>query len=331
MRILIATGLSPLDVGGPAQYASNMARELELMEHKVRVVSYGRMEKNLPIGFRHLYFLLKTIPKTFYSDRIIALDTFSVGMPALWASWILRKKIIVRVGGDFLWESYVNRTGEMITLPEFYKKAQSLNRKEKIILYFTKILLKNAYKLAFNTEWQRKIWVGAYQISEGKTAVIRNYIPPKAEATALSNKVFLWAGRESKVKNTDRLREVADKVKIHHPEFSLDFATNIPHKDLMEKIRNSYAVILPSLSDVCPNFILEAASFARPFIMTKETGLGEIYPKGGLFVEPGSSAELEAGIKTLLQPQEYAKLAAELKSLNPEHSWKEMTQEFITL
>src|SRR3989338_11632435 len=159
MRILIATGLSPLDVGGLAQYASNMARELELMEHKVRVVSYGRMEKNLPIGFRHLYFLLKTIPKAFYSDRSIALDTFSVGIPALWASWILRKKIIVRVGGDFLWESYVNRTGEMITLPEFYKKAQSLNRKEKIIFYFTKILLKNAYKLAFNPEFSLPLFI----------------------------------------------------------------------------------------------------------------------------------------------------------------------------
>ena len=331
MRILIATGLSPLDVGGTAQYASNMARELNLMGHNAWIVGYGRVEKNLPIGFRHLYFLLKTIPRAFYSDRIIALDTFSVGIPALWASWILRKKIIVRVGGDFLWESYVNRTGEMITLPEFYKKAQSLNRKERIILYFTKILLKNAYKLAFNTEWQRKIWVAAYHIQEGKTAVTRNYIPPKAEATALGNKVFLWAGRESKVKNTDRLHEVARKVKLHHPEFSLDFATNIPYKDLMEKMNNSYAVVLPSLSDVCPNFILEAASFNKPFIMTKETGLREIYPKGGLFVDSRSSAELEVAIESLLQPQEYARFVAELKSLNPEHSWKEIAQELITL
>ena len=175
MRILIATGLSPLDVGGTAQYASNMARELNLMGHNAWIVGYGRVEKNLPIGFRHLYFLLKTIPKAFYSDRIIALDTFSVGIPALWASWILRKKIIVRVGGDFLWESYVNRTGEMITLPEFYKKAQKvrelikndlLRALKEVDIILTPTMPVLPFKFGENDDDPLKMWLAdAYTVT----------------------------------------------------------------------------------------------------------------------------------------------------------------------
>ena len=331
MRILIATGLSSTDVGGPAQYASNMGEELILMGHKVRYVRYGRTEKGLPIGIRHFYFFIKTLPKAFCSDMIIALDTFSVGVPTLWAGRALRKKTVVRIGGDFLWESYVNRTSKTVSLPEFYEKGSSLNRKEKIILYFTNLLVRKAHKLAFNTEWQRKIWTAAYGIPQEKTAIIQNYIPPKMEAPEPTKHVFLWAGRESKVKNLDMLREVGNKIKNTYPKFSIEFITNASHEDLIEKIKDSYAVILPSFSDVCPNFILEAASFNRPFIMTKETGLNEIYPQGGLFIDSRSSAELASAIESMLQPNEYARLAAQLRSIRPEHSWQEVAREFINI
>src|SRR3990167_3945938 len=101
MRILITAPLSGVDIGGPTQYAPNLAKEFEELGYKVKIISYDRVEKILPIGLRHIYFFLKIIPSVIWADRIITLDTFSVGVPSVWATILLDKKIVVRIGGDF--------------------------------------------------------------------------------------------------------------------------------------------------------------------------------------------------------------------------------------
>ena len=40
-KILLATGIFPPDIGGPATYVENLAIELEKLGHKVRVVTYS--------------------------------------------------------------------------------------------------------------------------------------------------------------------------------------------------------------------------------------------------------------------------------------------------
>jgi hypothetical protein len=60
MKILIATGIYPPKIGGPAQYALNLKNEFEKMGHGVRVKTYG-IEGKLPTGFRHLFFFFKII------------------------------------------------------------------------------------------------------------------------------------------------------------------------------------------------------------------------------------------------------------------------------
>lgn len=327
-RILITTGIYPPKIGGPAQYAKNLKKTFGENGYSVKVKTF-HFENYLPTGIRHIFFFLKIIPSVIASDLILALDTFSVGWPTVLAAKIFRKKTTVRIGGDFLWEAYVNRTGQMITLTEFYKSIPELNFKEGIILYFTKILIKNADNLVFNTFWQQNIWQRAYDIPREKMRVIRNYIPPKNQSKESAHRTFLWAGRDTKTKNLVMLEQIANEIRSVYHEFVLEKVNNIPHADLLKRIQNCYAVILPSLSDVCPNFILEAASFNKPFIMTRETGLNEIYPKGGLFVNPLSKEETVRAIKEMLEPKKYAKFVDDLKSMNPQHSWQEFAMEII--
>ncbi len=40
---------------------------------------------------------------------VVALDTYSVAFPAVLAAMLFRKKLVLRVGGDFLWEQYLER------------------------------------------------------------------------------------------------------------------------------------------------------------------------------------------------------------------------------
>src|SRR3989338_4323206 len=158
MRLFITTGHVLSNVGGPAQYGPKLKEEFENAGHKVRLISYDAVERILPIGLRHIYFFLKILPSIVWADKVITLDTFSVGVPSVFAAKLSGREIAVRIGGDFLWESYVERTGNKITLKQFNEHIPQLNIKERLIFYFTKILINLADRLAFNTEWQKEIW-----------------------------------------------------------------------------------------------------------------------------------------------------------------------------
>jgi glycosyltransferase involved in cell wall biosynthesis len=332
MKILITSGLRSKDVGGPAQYGPNLKQGFEKLGHRTNLISYSSVEKALPIGLRHLYFFFRIFPSCIWADRVISLDTFSSGVPTVLATKICRTKSIVRVGGDFLWESFVNRTGEKIILPEFYEAQRNFNLKEKIIFSLTDFLIKNSTILAFNTEWQKDIWLKTYKISENKVRIIRNFMPNKEEGANPLSKNFVWAGRDSRVKNLDVLKKVSVEIKSKNPEFSLDILTNFPHEKLVEKIKSCYAVILPSLSDVSPNFILEGISFGKPFIVTKYSGIGEICPKGGMFVDPLDEEDIKKAIETVLDSEGYNRLVNEISQQGLEaRPWSVVATDFLNI
>lgn len=178
MKIVIATGIYPPQIGGPAQYAKNLATEFIRKGHKVKIVTY-RLENFLPSGIRHFYFFFKLASTLSGVDFVLALDTFSVGLPSVLAAKLFGKKIIIRTGGDFLWEGYVERTGNLILLREFYEKIDggvvNLNFKERIVFDLTKWIIHKTNLMVFSTEWQRDIWSRPYQLNLQKTRIIENY------------------------------------------------------------------------------------------------------------------------------------------------------------
>lgn len=300
MKILITTGLSKSDIGGPFQYAHNLEREFKGLGHEVRIGQYYSVER----AFFGIW------PQAIWADKILALDTFSVGLPSILASRILRKKAIIRVGGDFLWSAYVNRTGEPIPLPDFYKKMPSLNFKEKIIFVLTKWLLRNAGALAFNTEWQRNIWREFYRSEEGGSVVVRNFIPEKNISPHLDDGKFLWAGRLIPEKNPRMLEKLG-----------VEIATGEPHERILQRLAACRAAVSLAFTDICPNFIIEAVSLGKPFIMTKHTGLGEIFSGGGAFVDP---LDEEAIRQAMDNPPPAATQYAP-------HSWRQMAESYINI
>lgn len=317
------------DVGGPFQYGPRLKDEFQSLGHEVTLVSYGKIEKFLPIGLRHLYFLIKIIWPVFRADYILTLDTYSVGVPTIFVASMLNRKTIVRVGGDYFWSAYVNRTGEKISLREFYKSLPKLSWKERVILSLTKKLLNRATFLAFNTEWQNKIWKDFYGFRQEKAGVIRNFIPKKKEFSAPQNRDFIWAGRVIPEKNLETLKKVATRVSAKYTNFKLKLVFDKGHDEVLEILRTSYAAVSAAFSDICPNFILEAVSFNKPFIMTKETGFPEIYPQGGIFVDPFDEDAWVRAFETMLDNGSYNTLLRELKTLSPRHSWKDLAEEYL--
>ena len=330
MKIIIATGIYPPDVGGPANYAKQLTDEFKKLGYTIDVVSY-RIEKKLPTGVRHLVYFFRMISRLRGADAIIALDTFSVGLPAVCAAKIFKKKIIIRTGGDFLWESYVERTKEKILLSEFYKTKHNFTFKEKVIFNITKFIIKTADIIVFSTLWQKNIFALPYMLDEKKAFIVNNCYYAKKESVPATKKIFLWAGRNITLKNIKILEEAFDKAKNVCEEIGLDLSENISRDKLLKKIKCCYAVILPSLSEVSPNFILEAIMYNKPFIMTKDTGFYDELKDIGDFVDSRDPEQMKLAIISLADEKKYAEQQKKLVAFDHVHTYQDIAQEFLDI
>ena len=330
MKILITTGIYPPKFGGPAQYAKNLKDQFEKMRNVV-VVKTFTVEDYLPTGLRHLYFFLKILPTVLASDIIIALDTFSVGLPSVAAATLFNKKIIIRTGGDFLWEQYVERTNKKVLFKDFYTKEKNhFSIKENIIYILTSWTLRRASFVVFSTEWQRDIFLSAYNLNGGKTGIIENYYGEKEGDVDSSEPDFVASTRDLVWKNLDILRRVFDTIQMKNPNVQL-YTRNTNFLDFMNVIKNSYAVILVSLGDISPNLILDAIRYNRPFICTKEVGILNRIKDVGIFVDPLDEREIELAVLKLLDKDEYEKAREKVRQFSFVHTWQQVAQEFVVV
>ena len=330
MNILITTGIYPPKIGGPAQYAKNLKETFEKMGHNVSVRTF-LFENYLPSGLRHIFFFFKIIPVFIKADVVFTLDTYSAGFPTVFSSKIFFKKCVIRTGGDFLWEQYVERTGKKVLLRNFYEQEKSnFLLKEKIIFIVTKWTLLNASKVIFSTEWQRDIFIKAYGLEKEKTSIVENYYGPKEGDLEPKSKFFVASSRNLKWKNIEILKNIFNKIKSQHPNIEL-FTDNVPFPEFMEKIKNCYAVIQVSLGDISPNLILDAIRHNRPFICTREIGILPRIKDVGIFIDPTNEKEIEQAVLDILDKSNYEKAREKVRQFSFIHTWNNIAEEFINV
>ncbi len=323
MRILISTPLYPPQIGGPSQYSFHINEELEKLGHNTRLVKYG-IEIKMPSLIRHLFYFLKILPGVIWAQRVLVFDASSVGVPTALACRLLRKKYIVRIGGDFLWEMYIERTGAEISLPNFYKNIPQLTKKEKIIKSITSYVLKNASKVVVNTEWLIDIIKTGYGIPANNITCIYNFFAG-VSLSEPEDRVFIASGRPIKLKNIQRLKEA---FKMTDQAQGLLVTEEMGRDRLMETIKSSYVTVVASYSDVSPNLVLDGLSNGKPFILTKYNGLPSVFRNLGIFVDPFDSESIMMGITSISDAETYRKFVENIKQLDYIHSWEDITKEF---
>ncbi len=329
LNLVIATGIYPPEVGGPAEYARQLYETFITQRYDVSVVTYQGF-KSFPTGIRHILYFFRLCMYSLQADYIIALDTFSVGLPGVVFAWFFGKKIVIRVGGDFLWESHVERTKNPILLSEFYIKARNFSLKERIIFSLTRFVLHQASLVVFSTEWQREIMALPYDLSLSKTKVIENMFPlPEVNTYRQKDKkVFLSPSRHLVIKNKESLLVAFDRVSRDNPDIILD--TNVvSHEVLLERIEDAYAVIIPSLSEVSPNIACDALRYGVPVIVTSDTGIRDRLSGVVEFIDPLSVDSIASSISKMLDPIIYEDYKKNIADFNNSHSWNEIAQEFI--
>lgn len=328
MKLLIATPLYPPDIGGPAKYAKEIHEELLRRGHTAIVVSYTSLERSLPMGLRHASYALRLLPRIISADAVLALDTWLTGIPVLIFGKIFRKKILIRIGGDIVWEWYVARTKETVHLSEFYTSARPLSMKEKFIYKGTKFLLLNSDALLFNSAWLRDIWQPVYRFDANKAVILENHFPAKQHSYAPAGQIFVAAGRETVLKRRVYLRAVITALKQKYPAIEID-ERPLPPKEHIERLSRAYAVIVSSISEVNPNTVIEAVSLNKPFIAPFDCGLREKLAAIGNFIDTTDEKALTKSIEELLDPKEYSKQVERLSNFTYVRSWADIADEVL--
>lgn len=327
MRIVIATGIYPPDIGGPALYAKGVKESLEREGHTAPLVLFGSL-KRMPTGIRHILYAIKLLYAARGADAIFAFDTYSVGVPAAFVGLLLRVPVVVRVGGDFVWESYVERTGTLLPLPHFYRELPRLSVKERIAFFFVRWMLRHA-RLAFNTRWLLDIWQPVYGFSRERAEVVGNVIGERIPGST-SDRAMLLYGRSLTLKNAPAFRRAFARARKRGLDLTLEERA-VPHEQLIERITRAHAVVLPSISDVAPNTVIDALRCGKPFLLTKYSGYAQEYKEYGVIVDPLDEEDMARGMEALADPKIYKALCDHIATFSTVRTYAEVTNELLEL
>lgn len=328
MKIVIATPSYPPRVAGPSHYAKGVAEVWRAQGHDVVVVSFDAY-LHLPSGIRHAVYAWKLLFQVRSASFIVALDIFSVALPAVLVAQLFRKKCIVRVSGDFIWEGYVEREGVEVTLREFYAGKDLWTWRERLLFRLSRYTLRSATGLVFQNNWQKTLVLREFALAHAVSAVIRNSFPKSVLSSAEDGKIYLWAGRAIRLKNIERLKQAFTEAEAIDSSIEFRMYTSLSRDALFEHMKKAYVVLNPSLSDMNPNIVLEGIAFGKPFICTAESGIREVTEGMGLFVDPKDTRAIRDAILTLSKEDAYNDCRSAIASRNIERTYRDVAAELL--
>jgi glycosyltransferase involved in cell wall biosynthesis len=332
-KIIFAAGVYPPQIGGPAKYAKNLNDEFVALGHEVVVVPFV-FEHKLPPVIRHVWYFFRLLYASFGADTIVSFDTFTTGLPAIVVAIILRKKSVLRVGGDFLWETSRSVKLSRLPLPEFYSHKKYWGMRDRLVFWMTNFQFGRYSAVVFNTLWLRDIFIKQYKLGSNRCHVVKNFFEKSVlleDDIVPSAKRFVWAGRPIPLKNLEILKQVFLELQKQYTDVSLEIITDLPYSELEKKIKSSYALVLPSISDVSPNFILEGIRFQKPFMVTKYTGIKDDFSGCGVFVDPLDKSSIMDGIITLLNKDKYDQYKEAMRTQDFNNSWKQIASDYLII
>jgi glycosyltransferase involved in cell wall biosynthesis len=334
MKILIATPLAPSQIGGPAQYAVGLGTSLERAGHTVETLTFQRVSA-LPTGLRHVLLFVLALTKMRDSDAVIILDTFSMALPVTLAAHVWRKKVIIRAGGDFVWEQYIERTKDSIQLSKFYTTPIQRSRKERLIMWLQRhIVYASSNTLVLSTDWLFTIWERPYALSRGSVHVIQNPAPPKEaerRAAHTDTNVIVWMGRDIVLKNVRTLDEAVRRVRVTHPTIRFEKYSSLSHAEVGEVLSRCRALIIPSLSEVSPNLALEALALGVPVVLTSDCGLRDLLADAVVWVDPLSVDDVTEKIAWVMSDAGYKDALERASAFTYCRSYTEVAADFLEL
>jgi len=368
MKIVITTGIFIPELGGPATYAAKIAEEFLKLGHEVKIITYSdkseydfdrdlaysvfRIKRsNKLVNYFNYFKILYKVAKEV--DIIYSFDHFSAGIPSVIFSKLFKKDFYIRVGGDFIWERYIDLNNNLVTLREFYEKSL-YKKNENFRFKIIKWIFSKATAIIFTTKFQLKIFQKYYKLSADKLFVINNPIDKDIRISRDNIcKEIIFVGRFIYKNNILNLikafKDIKDssykliligegpiKVKMENLIKELRLADRIliepklTREDLKKRMSQSYLGIWPSLTDISPNSILEALSINLPIISSREIGFDWLKDKIRTF-NPKDVSDITKNINSLLNPLEYLNYQKIIDSISYRYTYDQAAEDTIKI
>ena len=238
-KILIATGIYPPDIGGPATILKALINSLEKNNFAVKLITYSDIDKSANDGdklFRinrqkflnQSRYFLKMFQLAKWADLIYVTDTYSVGYFAYLIKKLLGKKYVLRFVGDSAWETAVASgwTTDYIAdfqVKEYDAKIEKLKkRRQKILLEADLIIAvsnfialiakqigvsKNKIRIIYNS-----VDFIASEINDNEAEKIKNRFGAGTKIIATACRLTPWKGVDGLIKIMPKLKEKFGQV-----------------------------------------------------------------------------------------------------------------------
>ncbi|RJR13830.1 glycosyltransferase family 1 protein [Candidatus Parcubacteria bacterium] len=351
-HIIIATGVYPPEIGGPATFTIFFEEELRKRGIPYTTIPFSGV-RFLPKGIRHIAYFLRVLRAIRGRSIVLALDPVSVGFPAVLAAWIRGTPFYLRAGGDYAWEQATSRWNFQ-GLPEEFPGDFKLPLSGKLLVWAERFVARRAKRILTQSGHLASI-VERWGVSRDTISVIPNSIvlpelPTHEEARKQYNfgdeRVVVSAGRfvpwkgMSAVMNASkeishiRLVLAGDGPERHALEAQANVQTQfvgaLSREKLFTLLRAADVFVLNTRYEGFSHQILEAMAIGIPIITTDIPGNRELAEEGktALIVPWNDEKRIAEAIRRLLTDAGLARTVAEgaqarAKEFTPERTFTE--------
>ncbi|MEK7151738.1 MAG: glycosyltransferase family 4 protein [Patescibacteria group bacterium] len=368
-KIVLATGIFYPDVGGPAIHVRKIAEALHVAGYKPVVIAYGdydgpqqflfkvvRISNKLSPPFRYFKYLFSVLKEAINAKTIYAFNLSTAGLAVFIAGKLLRKKILIRVPGDPIWERTVESGKRLISFISYYDRE--LHKIDRPWLFkMIKFALPKFDEIIFYSPFLAEAYRKYYDVPIQKTHIILSpvfkkdiiNIPSTVEPT------MLFAGRFVAYKNLEMVIRVFDRVRQNLNNGRLLLVGDGPDKEKLQNVINNlpsakYIEIVPkvnqeklfehicsstfgigpALTEFNPNFILECLSFGKPVLLSRENGLSVKLPEEFLF-DPSDEKELAVKLEKFFDTNFYKSTVEKVGGMDLNQTWDKVINEHLKL
>ncbi len=338
MKLLIATGLYPPEIGGPATYTVFLEKHLPRFGIAYDVLPYTTVRK-YPKIIRHLVYLVKIIRRARRADVLYALDTVSVGFPVLLASILTRTPYLLRVPGDYAWEQGQQKYGVTEALDTFHSNGK-YRAQVRVLMFIQRLVARNAVRVIVPSEYMKTIvrrWgvheekitriysaLKVIEVGETKDELRRKFgIDGCVVATA--GRLVPWKGMRALIDTVHALHlkgkqitlniigngvcrtELEHHIKEINAEGYIHLLGALKREDMARHIKAADIFVLNTAYEGLSHQLIEVMSIGTPIITTPVGGNTELIEneKTGLFVTYNNSDEMETAIERMYDDVRY--------------------------
>lgn len=343
MRLLVATPLYPPESGGPATYAKALEEGLPGRGTEVSLVKFSEV-RDTPKLLRHALYFWKVYRAARGADLVLALDPVSVGLPALFAAMLRRKRFVLKIVGDYAWEQGRQRFRMWLPLDEFVR-TNDVPLPVFVLRKLQTFVASHASRIIVPSQYLKRV-VSAWGIPDDRIVVVTDAhslntpgaLPehlaglPRPRIVSVG-RLVPWKGTHgliaamiairAKIPAAELImvgegpeREALEKYAALRLKEGYTFTGVLPHAETLAVMQDADVFVLNSTYEGLSHILLEALELGKAIVTTKAGGNPEVIENGknGLVISVGDPEALaQACISILSDPEGRKSLEANAK------------------